>query len=124
MRQHFLNPTCVLLSAFIVLLTAFITSSTPSVVRAEPADSKDPIHVLDPVVVSATKTPVPLSQLTSAAEVFTEEDFQIRKIRTVLDMLRLSQGTAVFSSGGPGTAANVRIRGGNARQTLVLIDGA
>ena len=124
MRQHFLNPTCVLLSAFIVLLTAFITSLTPSVVRAEPADSKDPIHVLDPVVVSATKTPVPLSQLTSAAEVFTEEDFQIRKIRTVLEMLRLSQGTAVFSSGGPGTAANVRIRGGNARQTLVLIDGA
>ena len=31
---------------------------------------------------------------------------------------------AVTQNGGPGTAANVRIRGGTANQTLVLIDGA
>ena len=90
------------------------------------ASNPDPedIQQLDPVFVSATKTPVPLSHLTSAAEVFTAEDLEIRKIRAVVDALRLSQGTAVFSNGGPGTSANVRIRGGNARQTLVLIDGA
>lgn len=84
----------------------------------------DEVPRLDPLIVSATKTPVPLSQLTSAAEVITAKDIEQRHIRTVVDALRLSQGTAVFSNGGPGTSANVRIRGGNARQTLVLIDGA
>ncbi len=76
------------------------------------------------VVVSATKTPVPSSQVTSAVEVITEEDLQKQKFKTVVDALRLSQGLAVFSSGGPGTNATVRIRGGSSAQTLVLIDGA
>ncbi len=76
------------------------------------------------VVISATKTPVPISQVTSAVEVITEEDLQKQKFKTVVDALRLSQGLAVFSNGGPGTSSNVRIRGGSAAQTLVLIDGA
>jgi vitamin B12 transporter len=76
------------------------------------------------VVVSATKTPIPVSHLTSAVEVITEEDLTRRRLKTVVDALRLSQGLAVFSNGGPGTTATVRIRGSNADQVLVLIDGA
>ncbi len=96
----------------------------PSLVFGESPQDSTEVHTLDPVVVSATKTPIPLSHVTSAVEVITEEDLQKRKAKTVLDALRLSQGTAVFSNGGPGTSATVRIRGGNATQTLVLIDGA
>jgi vitamin B12 transporter len=76
------------------------------------------------VVVSPTKTPIPTSHVTSAVEVITEEDLKRQKFKTVVDALRLSQGLAVFSSGGPGTEASVRIRGGSPAQTLVLIDGA
>ncbi len=76
------------------------------------------------VVVSATKTPVLASQVTSAVEVITEEDLKRRKIKMVVDALRLSQGLSVFSNGGPGSTATVRIRGSNADQVLVLIDGA
>ena len=76
------------------------------------------------VVVSATKTPVPVTQLTSAVEVITEEDLKRRQIKTVVDALRLSQGLTVFSNGGPGTSSSVRIRGSNSDQVLVLIDGA
>src|SRR5207249_4855480 len=43
--------------------------------------------------------------------------------KTVVDALRLAQGVAVFSNGGPGTSANARIRGAKAEHTLVLIDG-
>ncbi|MCZ6799097.1 MAG: TonB-dependent receptor plug domain-containing protein, partial [Nitrospirae bacterium] len=92
--------------------------------RAAIVDDTNDIQVLDPVVVSATKTPVPLSQITSAVEIITEDDFKRRNDRTLVDALRLSQGSAVFSSGGPGTLANVRLRGGTSAQTLVLIDGA
>jgi len=87
------------------------------------ADQADIIETPE-VVVSATKTPVPVTQVTSAVEVITDEDLKGRQIRTVADALRLSQGLTVFSNGGPGTSTSVRIRGSNSDQVLVLIDGA
>lgn len=89
----------------------------------EPAETEPVIETRE-VVISATKTPVPVSHLTSAVEVITEEDLRRRQIKTVVDALRLSQGLTVFSNGGPGSSASVRIRGSNADQVLVLIDGA
>ena len=74
--------------------------------------------------ISATKTEIPVKQVTSAVEIITGEQMQQRKIKTVVDALRLAQGLAVFQSGGPGTLAEVRMRGGTPEQTLVLIDGA
>jgi vitamin B12 transporter len=76
------------------------------------------------VVVSATKTPTPAKQVTSAVEVITGEDMQQRRLKTVADALRWAQGLSVNQSGGPGTAVDVRMRGGTPEQTLVLIDGA
>lgn len=87
------------------------------------ADQIDTIETRE-VVVSATKTPVPVTQLTSAAEIITEEDLKRRQIKMVSEALRLSQGLTVFSNGGPGTSTSVRIRGSNSDQVLVLIDGA
>jgi vitamin B12 transporter len=76
------------------------------------------------VVVSATKTELPVKQVTSAVEVMTGEQMQQRRLKTVAEALRLAQGLAVFQSGGPGTTVDVRMRGGTPEQTLVLIDGA
>ena len=89
----------------------------------EPAETEPVIETRE-VVISATKTPVPVSHLTSAVEVITGEDLERRQVKTVADALRLSQGLTVFSNGGPGTTTSVRIRGSNADQVLVLIDGA
>jgi len=89
----------------------------------EPTET-EPVLETREVVISATKTPVPISHLTSAVEVITEEDLKRRQSKTVVDALRLSQGLTVFSNGGPGSSASVRIRGSNADQVLVLIDGA
>jgi vitamin B12 transporter len=86
------------------------------------ADPQEPIEVPD-VVVSATKTPIPANQVTSAVEVITGEELERRKIKTVIDALRLAQGVFATSSGGVGTEATVKIRGAFARHTLVLIDG-
>ena len=87
------------------------------------ADQQEAIEVPD-VVVSATKTPIPAKQVTSAVEVITGEEMQQRKIRTVGEALRWTPGLAVFQSGGLGTTVDVRMRGGTPEQTLVLIDGA
>ncbi len=89
----------------------------------EPAKT-EPVLETREVVISATKTPVPVTQLTSAVEVITGEELERRQVKTVVDALRLSQGVTVFSNGGPGSASSVRIRGSNSDQVLVIIDGA
>ena len=87
------------------------------------ADQPEVIETRE-IVVSATKTPVPVTQVTSAVEVITGEELERRQVKTVVDALRLSQGLTVFSNGGPGTSSTVRIRGSNSDQVLVIIDGA
>ncbi len=86
------------------------------------ADKSDVVETPD-VVVSATKTPLSPKQVTSAVEVITGEELEQKKIKTVIDGLRLSSGVFATSSGGPGTEATVKMRGAFARHTLVMIDG-
>lgn len=107
-----------------VLVSLALHAGFPHWVLALDDPNSEPVHTLDPMVVTATKTPVPASHLTSAVEVITAEDFKRRNIKTVTEALKLSQGLAVFSTGGAGTTTSVRMRGGSADQTLVLIDGA
>ncbi len=76
------------------------------------------------VVISATKTPLPVSQVTSAVEVIKGEELERKKIKTVADALRLAQGLTILSNGGPGRETTVRMRGANNTHTLVFIDGA
>ena len=89
----------------------------------EPVETQ-PVLETGEVVISATKTPVPVTQLTSAVEVITGAELERRHVKTVVDALRLSQGVTVFSNGGPGSSSSVRIRGSNSDQVLVVIDGA
>jgi vitamin B12 transporter len=86
------------------------------------ADQMDIIETRE-VVVSATKTPIPISQVTSAVEVISGEELERKKIKTVIDALRLAEGVFATSSGGPGTEASVKMRGAAAKHTMVLIDG-
>ena len=94
-----------------------------SAAEGERSERSDVVETPE-VFISSTKTEVPVKQVTSAVETITGEQMQQRKIKTVVEALRLAQGLAVFQSGGPGTLAEVRMRGGTPEQTLVLIDGA
>ncbi|ALA58250.1 TonB-dependent receptor [Nitrospira moscoviensis] len=92
--------------------------------RASAGDGADPDAIeTREVVISATKTPVPVEHLTSSVQVITGEYIERRKIRSVIEALRLAEGVFASSSGGPGTEATVKMRGAFARHTLVLIDG-
>jgi vitamin B12 transporter len=89
----------------------------------EPSDT-EPVLETREVIISATKTEIPVKQVTSAVEVITGDQMQQRKVKTVAEALRWAQGLSVNQSGGPGTAVDVRMRGGTPEQTLVMIDGA
>src|SRR5690348_11956394 len=66
--------------------TTIDQTERPSVPGNEGAAANQPETLeTSEVVISATKTPVPVSQLTSAVEVITGEQMQQRKLKTVVD---------------------------------------
>jgi vitamin B12 transporter len=87
-----------------------------------------PVHAEDDVstpttVVSASRVPVPSSEVGSALFVLPQERIQANGSAFVSDLLRQAPGVAVSRQGALGTSTNVRMRGAEQRQTLVLIDG-
>ncbi len=66
---------------------------------------------------------VPTDRLGTSVSVVTGEELKNRQIHTVGDALRSLPGVAVSQQGGAGSLSLVRIRGGESRHTLVLIDG-
>ena len=112
-----LFSVCACLS-FLVIWSTVAFSTEPA--ETEPV----PVIQASEVIVSATKTPLPISHVTSAVEIIQGEQMQQRRLKTVAEALRWAQGLSVNQSGGPGTSVDVRMRGGTPEQTLVLIDGA
>lgn len=92
---------------------------------AQPATSalqQQPV-ILSPVVVTATRTEVPLSETTASVTVITDEEIRQQQASTVVEALRFVPGLDVVQNGSLGTTSNVFIRGAESDQTLVLIDG-
>lgn len=79
--------------------------------------------LLPETVVTATGTETPSEQVGSAITVISSQKLQEQQIRFVADALRTVPGVAVNRTSGFGSSTDVRIRGAEANQTLVLIDG-
>ncbi len=90
-----------------------------------PAVPAQRVTKVPPVVVTANKIEEPLSNVASSLTLITREDIERRKAQTVQEMLREVPGVDLQSSGGsPGSFTQVRIRGANDDQLVVLVDGA
>jgi vitamin B12 transporter len=74
-------------------------------------------------VVTATRTPQAIERAGSAITVITADEIAKESPKNIVDALRRAPGLSVVEAGGPGGTTTVRIRGAEAGQTLVLIDG-
>lgn len=86
------------------------------------AHAQEPKRV-DPVVVTATPVETPAEQLGASVSVVNGEDFQTYHYPTVDEALRSVPGVEIRRSGAYGKATSVTIRGANANQVQVLVDG-
>ncbi|MFP4125209.1 MAG: TonB-dependent receptor plug domain-containing protein [Alphaproteobacteria bacterium] len=77
----------------------------------------------EPIIISGGLTPVEAQSYGRAVTVVTGEDIERSNPRTFADLLRSVPGVSVSRGGGPGDLTQVRIRGAEANQVLVLIDG-
>lgn len=98
-----------------------LTSVVLALSAAAPGFAQD--QTLPETVVTATRVATPVEQTGSAITVITAEELAQRQIRFVAEALRDVPGLSVSRSGGAGALTDVSIRGTNANQSLVLIDG-
>jgi vitamin B12 transporter len=99
------------------VLAAALTLLVSPAVRAE-----DPLRA-DPVVVTATRIPERVSEQASSVSVVTAEEASLKLPEVAGDALQGLPGVVIQREGSPGNLENIRIRGGKATGTLVMIDG-
>jgi len=78
---------------------------------------------LDPVIVTATRTAETADETLASVTVVDRTEIDRRQSKTMTDVLRGLPGVALSNNGGPGKNTSLFLRGTNANQTLVLIDG-
>ncbi len=79
--------------------------------------------VREEVVVTATRTEAPTSQLGASTTVLTGQELETLKTLPLSDALRGVAGTAVVRSGGVGTTTSFFVRGGESDYNKVFLDG-
>lgn len=78
---------------------------------------------LPSVVVTATRQPVQMSALLADVSVIDREEIEKTGQGSVADLLARQPGVQAAGNGGAGTATSFYVRGANADQTKVLVDG-
>jgi vitamin B12 transporter len=78
---------------------------------------------ISPVVVTATRSPLPAERTPASVTVLTGERLRAEGITTLADALRTVPGLAIVQSGSFGGATSVFIRGGESKYTKILVDG-
>ncbi|MBL80214.1 MAG: TonB-dependent vitamin B12 receptor [Nitrosomonadaceae bacterium] len=75
------------------------------------------------VIITANRTAQTADEILSSVTVISRKDIERRQVRSVVDLLRGTQGISIANYGGPGKSTSVFIRGTESDHILVLIDG-
>lgn len=77
----------------------------------------------DAIIVTATRTPLRLDQVGASVTVLDQAEIDASQSASVSDLLVRTPGVTFTRNGGIGTNTSLRIRGAEADQTVVVIDG-
>lgn len=105
-------------SRSILLITAALGLAIPAAAQTVAAPVADP-----GIVVTANRTPQPLSRVGQSITVIDLPELQRRQSQNVADVLRTVPGVTIARNGGIGGTTSVFIRGAESDQTVALIDG-
>ncbi|HYW04076.1 MAG TPA: TonB-dependent receptor [Gammaproteobacteria bacterium] len=100
----------------ILPLSLLLAGASPVAAHAGPVS-------LSPVVVTATRSPQTASRVVAPVQVITRADIERSQATSLPDLLADMPGVQVSTSGGYGKVTSLFLRGTNANQVLVLVDG-
>jgi len=75
------------------------------------------------IIVTATRTEIPLSDAIVPVTVITREDIELSLATDLAELLRFQAGIDIGRTGGPGQSTSIFMRGTESNHTLVLMDG-
>ncbi|MEO8712005.1 MAG: TonB-dependent receptor plug domain-containing protein, partial [Parafilimonas sp.] len=103
----------------------FITTIVLALIQFAKAQTDSvKINLLDDVVVTATKSPKKLSETGKVVTIITQQQLQQNSSHSLGEILNQQTGIVIAgSTTNPGTNQSVFLRGANAGNTLILIDG-
>lgn len=78
---------------------------------------------LDDLLVTAGLQPISINDVASSVTVITRAEIEQKQVKYLAELLRDVPGFAVSQAGGVGSQTQIRVRGAEANQLLVLIDG-
>ncbi len=93
-------------------------ASTQSIAQPASEDSSNPMEI---ITVSAT--PISIDDAGSSVSIITRQDILDRNASSIQDLLREIPGFSVSQQGSHGAVTQVRVRGAEANQVLVVING-
>ena len=115
------QPIASTLASTIASALALTIASTANSSAAEAATNS--AQYLPTITVTASRTPVDVNETASAISILSKAEIQQRNASSIADLLRELPGFAVSQQGARGAVTQVRVRGAEANQVLVLIDG-
>jgi vitamin B12 transporter len=104
------------MTKFFLLLGAATIAAPANAQTIPDSDASD-------IVVTASRAAQPLSEIGQAVTVIDRAEIERRQTTVVSDLLATTPGVTVTRNGTVGALTGVRIRGAEADQTLVVIDG-
>ena len=90
---------------------------------ASSAEGSDAAETLDAVVVTATRSPMPIARGLASTTVLDRAAIEQAQAPDLIDLLARQAGVDVSRTGGPGSVSTLFLRGGNSNHVLVLVDG-
>jgi outer membrane cobalamin receptor len=102
---------------------ALAVSAALALAAAAPAGAADTELEMERIVVTATRTAVPILASPDHVTVIDREQIAAAGASTVADVLQQAAGVEIADSGTAGSVKSARIRGSGSAQVLVLVDG-
>ena len=81
------------------------------------------IEPIDTIIVTATRTEIPLSDSTVPVDVITRDEIELSLASDLAELLRFEAGIDIGRNGGPGQSTSIFLRRTESNHTLVLLDG-
>ncbi|MEG3087521.1 TonB-dependent receptor plug domain-containing protein [Sphingomonas sp. PB4P5] len=120
-----MNTHCLILS-LIAALPAQAQERPPTDTKASAPDAAAPADASSTpgdIVVTATRTPLAIDRVAASVTVLDKAAIDRAQDLGVSELLLRTPGVSLSRNGGYGTATSLRIRGAEADQTVVVIDG-
>ena len=104
-------------------LVLAVLAAVPVLAFAPRASAQSAAATLEPVAVTATRSPQPLSAVLADVSVIERAEIERSGVLAVADLLARLPGIEFVRNGGPAANTNVSIRGGESRHVAVYLDG-